>query len=204
MTHALSSPLRISSTVFALMVAATLAVRDAGAQERSPFIPSGFGAPAAPAAPVSSLDRFEFRGVMRIGDATFIALLDTSNQRSISLVEGEVVDGLVATDYRPEDGSIQLESGGQTKRVKLREAKIVAMATPPPQPPPQPNVQPGMPGQPGGPAVAGAPISDEEARVRMQRVAEEIRRRREMRRQMLETQQQQQQAPQPGRPAANQ
>jgi hypothetical protein len=166
--------------------------------QESPFIPDGFGAAPAPVAPPSSLDRFEFRGVVTIGTETFVTLVDTSTSRAINLAVGETLDGLRVSDFRSDDGSVQLESGGQTKRVKLPEAKIVAMAAPPP-PPMAPQNGPLAQNPPQGPppAVAGAPISDEEARMRMQRVAEEIRRRREMRRQMLENQQQQGQ----GRPA---
>jgi hypothetical protein len=168
------------------------------AAQDSPFLPDGFGAPPPSAAPASPLDRFEFRGVLTIGTETTITLFDTSTSKSVTLNVGETIDGLRVTDFRPEDGSVVLESGGQTKQLKMKEAKIVAMAAPPPPPPPQPGAPPMTPGQgqPGGPAVAGGPpMSDEEARQRMQRVAEEIRRRREMRRQMLE--QQQNQAPRP-------
>jgi hypothetical protein len=171
--------------------ALTLATAGRATAQESPFIPDGFGG-AAPTAPVSSLDRFQFGGVMTIGTETFVTVVDTTTSKSTLMAIGDTVGGLRVTDFRPDEGTIQIESGGQTKRVKLPEAKIVAMATPPP-PPMQaqngPLAQGPMPQ--GPPQVAGAPISDEEARQRMQRVAEEIRRRREMRRQMLESQQQQ-------------
>jgi hypothetical protein len=176
----------------ALLCGAILGCAAASAQE-NPFAPDG-AVVAAPAPTSSAIDRFEFRGVMTIGTETFVTLVDTSSSKSITLIVGETVEGLRASDFRSDDNSLQIESGGLTKRVALKEAKIVAMAAPPPPPqPPQPGMPPMQAGQqPGGAnVVPGAQISDEEARLRMQRVAEEIRRRREMRRQMLEAQQQQ-------------
>lgn len=160
----------------------------ARAEEVNPFLPPGLPAVAAPSEAPNPLDRYEFRGVMTIGGDTFVTLVDTASSRSVTIPLGGTVENIKASDFRADDGSVQIASGGQTKRAKLRESKIVAMAAPPPPPPPpMPGVVNGqMPG--GPPGVASAPISDEEARNRMQRVAEEIRRRREMRRQMLENQ----------------
>ncbi len=181
-------PPKLLSVGLAVALAAMgsgLVAQDAD-EEPSPF--QAIGSDSGSATPSSSpIDRFEFRGVMTVAGETYVTLVDSSNSKSMTIALGEATDGVRATDFRDDDGSIQIESGGQAKRLKLREAKIVALAVPPPQPPGGPPVQPGQ--RPGmGPNVAGAPMSDDEARARMQRVAEEIRRRREMRRQMLEAQ----------------
>jgi len=180
---------KLSSLIVAIALLASVGceVLAQGADDDvSPFEAAGSGSGATPASS-SAIDRFEFRGVMTIGGETYVTLVDSSNSKSMTISLGEAAEGVRATDFHPDDGSVQIESGGQAKRLKLREAKIVALAVPPPQPPGGPPMQPGQ--RPGmGPNVAGAPMSDDEARARMQRVAEEIRRRREMRRQMLEAQ----------------
>ena len=140
------------------------------------------------AAAASPLDKYEFRGVMTIGTDTFVTLVDTSNSKSMTVALGETMEGVRASDFRADDGSVKLEASGQAKRLKLREAKIVALAVPPPAPPPPAPGVPPVQVAGNGPPMPGATMSDEEARTRMQRVAEEIRRRREMRRQMLEGQ----------------
>jgi hypothetical protein len=161
-------------------------------QERSPFEPAGTAA-APPPVTGSPLDRFELRGIMTIGTQTFVTLFDTSTSKSLTLAPGETLEGVKASDFRPDEDSVRIESSGQSRRLKLKEAKIVALAVPPPTAPPPP----GGPVQvaAGQPPVPGPTMTDEEARTRMQRVAEEIRRRREMRRQMLE-----QQRTNPGQP----
>lgn len=176
----------VTLTLAVMVLTAGGAVRGWGA-ERSPFEPAGTA--TAPVAVVASpLDRFEFRGVMTIGEDTFVTLVDTSTSKSMTIALGETIEGVKVSGFKVDDGSIQLEASGQSKRLKLREAKIVALAVPPPAPPPAPGAPPVQVAG-NGPPVPGATMSDEEARTRMQRVAEEIRRRREMRRQMLEGQQ---------------
>lgn len=177
------------TAAFAAVVVLVFGTLNLGASERSPFEPAGGGA-APVVATASPLDRFEFRGVMTIGNETFVTLVDTSTSKSMTVALGEQVEGVRASEFRAEDGSIRLESGGQSKRLTLREAKIVALAVPQPTPPQPAGGPPGGPGQNINAAqnAAGPTMTDEEARTRMQRVAEEIRRRREMRRQMLENQ----------------
>jgi len=191
-------PLRPLATLTLAVMALTAGATAGRSQERSPFEPAG-SAPAPTAAASSPLDRYEFRGVMTIGADTYVTLVDTSNSKSMTVALGETSEGIRASDFQPGDGSINLEASGQSKRLKLREAKIVALAVPPPTPPPGPG---GLPPQvaSNGPPVPGATMSDEEARSRMQRVADEIRRRREMRRQMLEGQRGASGAVPPGQP----
>jgi len=181
-----------------LLAAACLLGGSLGAQDpgRSPFLPEGFGAAndKAPAA-ASPLDRLELRGVMTIEGHTTAVLFDKSNNRSSSVELGATENNIKVSDYRPQDDSVLVESGGQSKRIRLLEAKIVAVAATPVPPPPVPGAPPPpvASAQPSGPGPVTPQMSDEEVRARMQRVAEEIRRRREMRRQMLERAQQQNQ-----------
>lgn len=186
-----------------VMVGAALAFGlSAKAEEAAKRIPFGYAGNAEPvAAPVtsSSLDRFEFRGVMATGKETLVVLFDKTKSRSTVLKLNELVDNLKVTEYQAENERVRVESGSEWKWIELLQAKVVAAVLPPPPKP----VTPGGPQQPPAPQVNGAPpaggmaqVSDEEVRDRMQRVAEEIRRRRALRRQALQDAQQ----PQPANP----
>lgn len=171
----------------ALLSAVSLTAADA---PKNPFAVKGpVAAPAA--APPSPLDRMEFRGILTVAGQTLITLVDTSNNKPYVIPIDDTVEGLSVSDYRIQDDSVVLNASGQTKRLQLRESKIVTAAVAPARPSPQPNVPGSVPQQRPGTAVAQPAgqiqqISDEEVRQRMERVAEEIRRRRAMRRQMME------------------
>lgn len=188
--------------LFALGAAALLAVRGHG-EEASPFVPRDSGQAAAQTTG-GPLDTLELRGVSSLGGTTLLTLYDPNTSRGFTVELDGTVNGFKVSDYKPEDDSVLVESGGLSKRIRLRKSQIIAV-TAPPLPPTMPipgtanvtNVNP-APGQPGfNPANANAAgantaqMSDEEVRQRMQRVAEEIRRRREMRREMLQRAQQQ-------------
>ncbi|RME67344.1 MAG: hypothetical protein D6781_13435 [Verrucomicrobia bacterium] len=162
------------------------------AEGRSPFLPPGFGEKKeeAPAAP-SALDKIEFRGVLAIGDTTLITLFDASTSKSYTVELGKTVNNITVTDYQMTDktDTVVISQGGQSRRIELRKPKIVALA-------PQANPSGGKPAaaataaQPARNNAAVQRMSDQEVRLRMQRVAEEIRRRRAMRRQALQQSQQ--------------
>jgi hypothetical protein len=170
----------------------------------SPFLPPGFGAAASAQPSAGPLDSLEFRGVLTLSGRTFVTLFDTNGSRTFTAEVGETVNNIKVSSYRfsGEDDVIVVESGGRTRNLTLRKAKIVAMAVPPPTATPLPAGTPPGPPMPGQPGQVGQPVqpgqlgsapgtitqmSDEEVRQRMQRVAEEIRRRRAVRREMLES-----------------
>ncbi len=165
------------------------------AQEDNPFARPG-AAQAAPAATASPLDSLELRGVTTLGERTIVTLFDTATSRSTVVALDSTVNGLTVTDYQPGDDSVRVQSGGRERRVQIKKAQIVTMATPPPAPVPPP----GAPQAVGSPPVPGSgqppAVDDQEVRARMERVAQEIRRRREMRRQIMERAQQQPQGAQ--------
>ncbi|BET65384.1 hypothetical protein ASA1KI_03020 [Opitutales bacterium ASA1] len=163
----------------------------------SPFLPPGFGAAPAPPPAASPLDTIELRAVLTLDGKTHVTLFDTNGNKSFTAVVGESVNNIHVADYDYSGGddAVTLRSGAATRRVTLKKAKIVALATPPPNAVPLPaGATPPPPGQPAANAVqpaTGAPsampqMSDEEVRRRMQNVAEEIRRRRALRREQME------------------
>ena len=171
-------------------------------QEDSPFLPADYQqAPAAPPPPpqASPLDKLELRSVSVLGGVHHFSLFDTSSSKGFWIKLNETVQGVSVSDYNKPEGSVLVRSGGFSKRLKLKEAKIIALNVPPP------SAQPVVGGGPAVTAAAGAPnmttgtavntgappaainnLSDDEVRARMQKVAEEIRRRRAMRRDMAE------------------
>jgi len=174
------------------------AVSEHAQAANSPFLPPGFGgAEAPPPAATGPLDSVEFRGVLSLEGKTYVTLFDTGGSRSFTALVGETVNNVKVVEYKldGQDDIVTIESGGKTRRVPLKKAKIVAMATPPPTAVPLPpgqlptGQQPGTIAQPLGGSPNMPQLSDEEVRQRMQRVAEEIRRRRAVRREMLENSQ---------------
>lgn len=188
-----TSRLRTSLIVVGALLAVCLFASAEDARKRTPFGFSGDATAPAEAPANSPLDRIEFRGVMSIGSETVVLLFDTSKSRSTLLKLNELVDGMKVTDYQAGNDRVRVESGSQAKWIELREAKVVAVAVPPPRQVVPGNPQPPVPQASGAqPAGSGiAQVSDEEVRNRMQRVAEEIRRRRALRRQALQEAQQQ-------------
>lgn len=173
----------------AVAAMAAMGVTTVRAQDDNPFARPGATA-AAPAAAAGPLDTLELRGVTVLGERTIVTLFDTATSRSTVVALGSTVNGLTVSDYQRGDDSVRVESGGRERRVQIKKAQIVTMATPPPAAVPPPGVPQGM-GPQGPGAGPPAAVDDQEVRARMERVAQEIRRRREMRRQIMERAQQQ-------------
>lgn len=168
----------------------------------SPFLPEDYQqGPAAPPEPpkASPLDKLELRSVSVMGGVQHFSLYDTAASKGFWIKLNETVQGVAVSDYNKPDGSVLVRSGGFTRRLKLKEAKIIALAVPPPSAPPAagqapattaaagaPNMTTGTATLQGGSGPAINNLSDDEVRARMQKVAEEIRRRRAMRREMAE------------------
>lgn len=141
---------------------------------------AGTGAPVA-ATPL------EFRGTFVDRGQRFFSLADPSTKKAEWVTLNETGHAFLVKGYDSENETITVDFQGRSLSLKLRTAKITAMALPPPQT--QPGPMP-VPGQPGAPMVQPAsPASTSEAQ-RLAQVAEEIRRRRALR----------QQAAQPGTP----
>jgi len=119
----------------------------------------------------------EFRGIARINGEPSFSLYDPTNQRSYWLRLNQPDSGFTVTEYKPREDAVVVRHEGQARTISLHEARVQAMATPPPTPP-------------GGvtPGTEQAQATTPEAR--MQDLAEEIRRRREIRRALVEGTQQ--------------
>lgn len=140
---------------------------------RTVFWPPDFH-PAEGVAPVlaSPLDGFEFRGVLTIAGATFVALHDTANARALTGPVGSTIQGITLGAYDPAAGTVELTAGSFSRRIKLGAAKIVAAL------PPRISRRP----------AALVPPADTNPDERIAAVAREIRQRREQRRQLQEAQ----------------
>ncbi len=172
-----------------------------GLKEDSPFLPADYQQEAKAPEPVRAnpLEKLELRSITNLGKVQSFSVYNTSVSKGFWIKLNETVEGISVSDYNKGDESVLVRSGGFTRRLKLKEAKIVALAVQAPVA--RPSVAPGTSAAAGTPNMTigtanpqpngrNAPainnLSDDEVRARMQRVAEEIRRRRAMRRQMAE------------------
>ena len=136
---------------------------------------------------------------MVLGGVHTFSLFDTTSKKGFWISLGESVESVSVSDYDGSDESVLVRGGGFARRLKLKEAKIVALKVTAPKPRPAPGVATNLTPSRGsqiansGSAASGTAnqaainnLSDEEVRARMQKVAEEIRRRRAMRRMMAD------------------
>lgn len=132
----------------------------------------------------SSLDQFQFNGLMVMNGRVRISIFDAKEKKSFWIREGQLGEyGLSFQRFDEENETVVLAQGGITKKLSLNKVKIEPLristprvAVPTPSSPSSVNRTPSQ----------GSVESDEEARARIQRVAEEIRRRRAERRVQLE------------------
>lgn len=152
-----------------------------------------FGAVAAAGAPAGGGAPLEFRGTFVDGGERFFSILDIGARRAEWVALNEGGHAFQVKSYDPGTETVVLDYQGRTMSLKLRTARITAMAVPPP---PAAGAQSPAPG-PATATVAPAPSTTEAQR--LAQVAEEIRRRRALRQQ---AQQQQPAAPpvQPNQP----
>jgi len=146
-------------------------------------------ATAGPGAPAAATP-LEFRGTFVDRGERFFSLADPSTKKAAWVTLNESGHPFLVKGYDAESETVTVDFQGRSLSLKLRAAKIAAMALPPPQ-----QAQPAMPGpgQPGVPAVPSASPTNTSEAQRLAQVAEEIRRRRALR----------QQAAQPGTPPPN-
>lgn len=188
--------------LFGAALAGSAGAQGEDLKEGNPFLPENYQqqnqAEAAPE-PVRAnpLDKLELRGITSLGKVQSFSVFDTKVSKGFWVKLNETVEGVSVSDYNKSDESVLVRSGGFSKRLKLKEAKILALAVQAPSPTQasaanangkaMPNMTTGTANVKQG--ATAAPInnlSDDEVRARMQRVAEEIRRRRAQRRQMAE------------------
>jgi hypothetical protein len=172
-------------------------------KDGNPFLPENYQQDETAAEPepvrTNPLDKLELRSITSLGKIKSFSIYDTSISKGFWVNLDETVQGVSVSDYNKSDESVLVRSGGFSKRLKLKEAKIVALAVQPPTPAPAqaaaatainsgqaPNMTTGTATLNQGKAAPINNLSDDEVRARMQRVAEEIRRRRAQRRQMAE------------------
>jgi len=158
--------------------------------QNSPF---GTATPVGQAA--AAAGPLEFRGTFVDRGERFFSIADTASRRAEWVSLNESGRPFLVKNYDPESETVTLDYQGRSMSLKLRTARITAMAMPPPQVAAQP--QPGqLPGPVPLPAAALSAPGATEAQ-RLAQVAEEIRRRRALR-------QQTQQQPTPPAPQPNQ
>lgn len=158
--------------------------------QNSPF---GTATPAGQAA--AAAGPLEFRGTFVDRGERFFSIADTASRRAEWVSLNESGRPFVVKNYDADSETVTLDYQGRSMSLKLRTARITAMAMPPPQVVAQP--QPGQSPQPTAmPAAAPTAPGATEAQ-RLAQVAEEIRRRRALRQQ---AQQQPPPTPQPTQP----
>lgn len=166
--------------LFALLAGPALAQTPAAPSlqnlvQNSPFgtaTPAGQGAAAA--------GPLEFRGTFVDRGERFFSITDTASRRAEWVSLNESGRPFQVKNYDPESETVTLDYQGRSMSLKLRTARITAMAMPPPQAVAQP--QPGQPTAVTLPAAAPTAPGATEAQ-RLAQVAEEIRRRRVLRQQ---------------------
>lgn len=145
--------------------------------------------PVNPVEAVTTLDPFEFNGFMWWDGKLRISVFDTKANKSYWLDDGVTNElGLSFQRFDKSNESVVLAQGGITKRLSLNKVKIEALKMPVVTAAPSTAPMVSAADRPPTPSNVE---SDEEARARIQKVSDEIRRRRAERRQQLEQRQSQ-------------
>lgn len=156
---------------------------------------SPFGSATPVGQPGAAAGPLEFRGTFVERGERFFSILDTGSRRAEWVGMKESGHAYTVKSYDPDSETVTLDYQGRSLSLKLRTARITAMATPPPTAGPQPGMAISAGMASGGPTVVPGPNTTEAQR--LAQVAEEIRRRRALRQQ---AQQQPQPAPPPNQP----
>lgn len=146
----------------------------------SPFVPEGWSAPRPqerprgpqPPAQAQPLDKVEFRGIAKVNGEASFSLFDPTKQRSYWLKLNKPDSGFTVVEYKAKEDAVVVRHEGNSRTISLHEAKVQAMAAPPPTQQPTPAA--------GNAQAATTPEA------RMQDLADEIRRRRAIRRALVE------------------
>jgi hypothetical protein len=194
-----ASPITLG--IFAIVAAGVAGRLSAQAPARSPFMPVGAAAAAAPTAAAP----LEYRGHMDLGDGLQFRLHDAAKKTGVyvRLNERNAEFDVVVKQHDAAQNTLTIEHQGRTHTLALRVAKVVSAGSAPammPQPPmapsPPSNVAPAV-----TQSVVLNPSPADEQR-RLEAVAAEVARRRALREQATQQVQGMQPpgAPPPGGP----
>lgn len=176
--------------LLALLAVPALAQTPAAPSLQNLVQSSPFGTAIAAGQAAAGAGPLEFRGTFVDRGERFFSIADTASHRAEWVSLNETGRPFQVKNYDADSETVTLDYQGRSMSLKLRTARVTAMAMPPPQavvPPP-----PGQSPQPSTlPAAAPTAPGATEAQ-RLAQVAEEIRRRRALRQQA-----QQQPAPTP-------
>lgn len=179
----------IGKLIFALgLIGTTVAL----GQVENPDDVSPFRTPVArpdlgtvdPVVAPTSLDNFQFNGFMIMDGKVRVSLHDVKENKSFWVREGQLGEyGLSFLRFDGVNESVVIAQGGIQKKLELTKVQIdsLKVSNPRANPSNPENTPLATRARP-----AGNVETDEEARARIQRVAEEIRRRRAERRRQLE------------------
>ena len=103
----------------------------------NPFEPPGYKSPTKPVEPPkpSPVAQFELRSIMVLNGVHTFSLYDTKTKKGFWIDLDETLEGVSISDYNKSDESVHVRSGGYSRRLKLKEAQIVALKVTPPPPP---------------------------------------------------------------------
>jgi hypothetical protein len=97
--------------------------------EKSPFLPDGFGRPAAASpAPEARLEGLELTGITFLGGQELFSIQDTVSKRSYWIPLNGSEEGVSVQSYDRATESVVLSRGGLTARATLKESVPLAMA----------------------------------------------------------------------------
>jgi hypothetical protein len=110
-------------SLFPLLVAASSLL------EQNPFLPQGFNqqrsTQTVQSAPADRT-RYEFRGVVQMGDRTLLSIVESDGGRGTWIAPGQARGGIEVIEYDPSTQTATLIAGGQTVTLRLREATFGA------------------------------------------------------------------------------
>lgn len=156
-------------------------------EDVSPFrtpAPKTSSGTVTPVAEPTSLDNFQFNGFMLMDGKVRVSLHDAKENKSFWVREGQLGEyGVSFLRFDGESETVVIAQGGVQKKLELNKVKIDSLKVSTPRAAPSNPQNTPLPTRAN---ATGKAETDEEARARIQRVAEEIRRRRAERRKQLE------------------
>jgi hypothetical protein len=122
-----------------LAVGLSVCVGAVAATAASPFLPDAKPAPQAAPAMDAELQALQLSGISAIGDEVQFNLVDPRTKKSYWLALGATEGGITVVSYEADADAVVVRKGAQTRRLELRQSRIVASApTSPAVPAPTP------------------------------------------------------------------